>query len=568
MRSRRVVLDISPSRLELTLVGAGGCVIASQVHDLSGDLLDEWPSGLDRLAPDLRAWIAKHQLLNAPTTILYTSPDAHAGVFTVPRSIGGGPALQAGTLALADAVAFPLELNPHGVQALPCHPGDRAVPDAQLHLLGVADADASTAAVYSLASGVGLRVESIIPSTAALIASTVRAAAEVSDLGCTLLLHLGEHTSVLAAVSGGRLRFIRTFAVGIDAFVDVLRRPLASRSPSGSTVTLDRASARAMLLAAGVPRREDVIDERLGIDGAAILPLLQPVLQRCAVEVKQSLRFGLGEAERSEIRLRLLGLGPAFPRFGEAIAELHGAPLTCEQANDLCDASRGAAHGATAAYLASGPLTVSLLPGHIRSTRGARGFARATCAGLAVAAALVVTDGVFTHLSLRAETAGAIAATAAAPVPAAAVDDPALRLYEQTVAARSGVAGALVRMESALGGAPDWSAVLAMLSETTPRAIRIRGIDLLDEPGGGLTCRVRAAASPIGGESPAVIIKQYLDTIRAVPLVGDVRLGATGRTLVDGEAVHEFELFCDLVPLPARHGLGSAATVTSAETGP
>ncbi len=147
-----------------------------------------------------------------------------------------------------------------------------------------------------------------------------------------------------------------------------------------------------------------------------------------------------------------------------------------------------------------------------------------------------------------------------APATAPAHDHTALRAYDDAVSAATAVRAARARISATLGGHADWSALLTTLARITPPDIRLRSIDLTDEPGETPRCRLRAAASSADGLPPAAAIKRYLDALGEVPLVSAARLGASGRAVVDGENVHEFELYCDLVPLPASHAVASVPT--------
>src|SRR5262249_38213525 len=157
-------------------------------------------------------------------------------------------------------------------------------------------------------------VERAVPADAA---ATIGAVASVrdkpaSDTVCAGF-YFGEHSSVLAAMMNGRLCFVRTLGLGVDALVDALTRPIRVRQgPEGfrPRVTLERGAARDLLLAMGVPGPDVVVDPQRGIDGSAVLPLLQPVVQRICIEVKQSLRFGMEEAAgKAPVRLTIVGPG-------------------------------------------------------------------------------------------------------------------------------------------------------------------------------------------------------------------------------------------------------------------
>ena len=54
-----------------------------------------------------------------------------------------------------------------------------------------------------------------------------------------------------------------------------------------------------------------LIGEGYGLAGTQVVPLLQPVLQRFIVELRQSLRFGLNDNDRANLSLFITGPGSA-----------------------------------------------------------------------------------------------------------------------------------------------------------------------------------------------------------------------------------------------------------------
>lgn len=550
MSRRSAVVEISPSRLELA-VAVRRAVVASRTARPPADLAERWPESLGGLASILAGWVAELDLRGCETIALYEAPDAHAGVLAVPANVGRSAAAEAARLALADAVAFPLELHPHDLAPL----DEPAAGQPQRRILGVADTETSVAALYDLLTGAGLRVRSLVPAAAPLISSAVAdaAASAASAAGAgaasgsrtTMVFTLGEHSSVLAASVGGRVRFVRTFAVGLCSFVDALRRPIQARLPGCDHITLGEDEARALLFACGIPRREDVADSARGIDGASLLPLLQPVLQRCAVEVRQSIRFGLDEKERAGVEIVPAGYAAAIPRLGHAVAELAGDGASAgDAAAPMERPPTSGQRGSIAALLRGRCAGVGLLPRAVREQRTGRSLSRSLHIGLAAAAVAVAANGFMTHAALRQEERRLSAFAAVSG------DDPVMAAYTRTVSAASAAAAARKRVDAAMDGAPDWAAVLAVLADRTPRHIRIRAIDLHDDATDGPRCRIRAFAEPTPDVPDAEAVKRYLDDLAAVPGIRGVKLGATGRSEDDGREVQEFEVVCGLVPLP------------------
>jgi len=164
-----------------------------------------------------------------------------------------------------------------------------------------------------------LTVERLIPAEAVSLADSVRLATAptVAD-EVTALVWIGEHSTSLAVGVGSgadrRLLFVRTVNSGTESLAEVLCRPLrrARAAAHAQIITLPHDAARKMLLAVASPRERP--DPRPSEPpGSSLLPHLQPVLQRLSIEIKQSLRFGVTEADRPKVRIRLAGPGAAIP---------------------------------------------------------------------------------------------------------------------------------------------------------------------------------------------------------------------------------------------------------------
>lgn len=100
---------------------------------------------------------------------------------------------------------------------------------------------------------------------------------------------------------------LRTFNIGVAAFIDAYRRCVSDK---GDDLAPPTERARELCFRHGVPGRGDVLDEALGLTGRDALapaPAGDPAL---AVEVKNTLRFGLRSTLAESVRVEFTGQRP------------------------------------------------------------------------------------------------------------------------------------------------------------------------------------------------------------------------------------------------------------------
>lgn len=561
MRQKRLFIEVSPARIEVAVV-RGRAVEARRSGPLEpGDWNENWPGLLKPLTERLKALLASLGSDCTTATVLYAAPRCAAGVFSCPASTGRR-AEDAARLALSDAAGFDIDSNPCAIERLLVESGRAAqgAPAPQIHLLGAADLDSSVAAVAAWAASAGVHADEIIPIAAPALAETVHRAMQSSASGPVAVLRLGDHESVLAAAGDERLRFVRTVGVGFESLVGVLAREVRPASGDSPSITLDRSTAATLLYRAGIPQRGAEFDASLGLRAEAVLPLLQPILQRLVVETKQSLRFGLGEAERSQIRLELIGAGAAVPRLGRVIAEQTGLALDPGTSVPGPTESRHAIDS----YLDRPWCGLSLRPLDADQALGTRRLVRSLWVGVGVAAAWVVAQGLFAGFELRERTD-----TLAFMDRALAAASKTTALSRQASDIRAAIGSVRQRIAGSLGESAPWDSVLTFLAQATPPEVRLTDLELKYDAGKP-TCRLAGIARARVPGDPAEVIKSYLGAISSAPIVASARLGGTQRSESDGWAIQQFQVSLSIVGLPAEAVDGvnrSPAAAASAETG-
>ena len=564
MPTPRVIIELSPSRIEIATMrgatlGEWRCERVSRA---------EWPSpyttSLPEAAGTIKRLLGEMGVLNARATIIYNAPGSVTGLTSCANSINAAGAEQAATLALTNVADFPTEDAPSDTCTLF---NDRAhkkvkgaaAPDAlaQRHILACADSEDRAAALCEAIGSHGLHIEGLIPAEAVATADAIRrSTSSASPDEIAAVAWIGEHSTSLAVGCPGRLHFARTISAGTEALADVLCRPLRARDPDAVPVQLDHQAARSLLLTVGVPAPDAIIPGPPTLAGSALLPHLQPILQRLSTEIKQSLRFGVSEADRVRIRLHLAGPGAAVPGLGEAIAKLSGFrfdPIDVAiGAPDALDSSTG---GLIHALANCPTLSICILPVAARQARKLRAARKALLIGAALAMTYIGYETFDAYSTLRGERAKLTSATSALQS-----SQGPMAVRQGAITARAALTDAEHRLRKAMEQTPDWAAMMEVVSQTTPEPIRLSTLDMVRD---GSRCTIDLRGHIRFGEvrDPSVMIRSYVEALEAIPAIETIRLGAISRAALAGHDSQTFDLTLSVVQLPAAPGLKTAAAL-------
>lgn len=548
MNPAQVVIEISPSRIELAVLRRGEVIGARSLRSAQPDWGGAWPDELANLQTMVAAWVNELAVGGARATVLYSMSTTATGVMSCPVSVGEAAGQRAALLALGGVAGFALANHPHETQTLmhdteaQAASGNEAA-QKQSHTLAAADTEATAALVADFVSRCGLIPRQLIPTSAIELAACV---AEVESLPtCGAVLWVGEHGTVLAAGHRGGLRFVRTLSIGLETLVDAMTRP--GRGRSGEVQPpLDRAKAREVLATVGVP------DHRHA-EYASLVPMMTPVLQRLANEVKQSLRFGLSEQERSSVTIRVSGAAAKVARLGEVLKLFSGAEVQSpSEQRDEGATSVGATSansGAIAWWRSLPRMTINLAPASIIAGSRSRSIRRAAYAGLGVCAVVIALEAGWAHFALSRERAflDTERQSSAALSQRAAMQTAATAAMAQQRSLES-------RVRHALGQSTDWSSVLALLSASTPSSVRLLNIEMT-ATGGQPLLQIAGIVKPGrsgSNEAAASAVKAYADALSASTLVQGVKMGAATRGSGDHEGSLRFELQATLVGVPTN----------------
>lgn len=533
MSQSRVLLEISRGQMKVAVQrGSTYERTASRPIDLPAG--EAWEDAFRALVPELAALVAQLGISQSRVTVLYWSPSAATGVFSCARVAGRKECLAAARLALEERAGFSIESNPSSVMVLTDDQPTKGGQADHRHSIGVADLEEAAKAVEETVRASGLIPVELVPIEVPPLVFCVRRVIEVSRSGVAVVLHVGRDCSTLAGAAYGRMRFVRTIAIGTESLVSRLTRDIPAADGGERSIVLEPASARELLMKWGIPAPEEIIDKASHLTGRSVLPLLQPVLQRCTVEIKQSLRFGFDEKERELVHLVGMGGGRTIPHLTEIIGE------QCGMQQLACDPG-SLAEGPDDCWLRDPCRGINLLPkaAVARTERVALG--RGICIGTGAALLLMGAEATLTRMEFRHQEAE----NAAMTLRLESVG-PALEMRRRLIDTEHGLVSAQQRRVAGMGPHVSWESVLAMLSQETPDNIRLQEVQLVIE-GGVPICRIRAE-TPLDQASQSV--KSYLERLTSVPIVSSCRLGATQRNDAALRPVQQFEMTLVLVPLP------------------
>lgn len=574
LKRSNVIVEITPTRLEVAVLRAG------QVEQVRAERFNPPETNAD-LADVLRArhstlamWVTELGIQSSPTTIVFSTPTTTCSLFACPTSAGPAAIERASRMALSEVAGYPTGEHPTDSQLIASdtqaitRAGSAmdAAGQRMSHSIAAVEQEATTQLLSQWVSSCGLSVSRLVPTIAGAIATSAsRLMATPVGPAPVGTLWFGEHEAFLMIGDHAGLRLFRTISLGVEGLVEALQRPITPRTSGSETVSIDRAAARSMLERFGIPQAADLIDARLDFSGQSILPLLSPALQRAAVELKQSIRFGLGEKDRAGIRVSLCGPGSALPRLAEVLSQLSGIEIVASQPATAVgfSASSSSAIGNIAQVVASPALELSLLPAALQQEQFATRARRALWVGIAASIALVGFYAGWNALSLAAAERQITALTVQADE-AKRIDDQRRALLMTQNASR----GAAVLIADSLGPTPDWSAAMNAIARLTPEHTQLKNLDLTDDPEAGPQARLSCVMNAADDPAVALQLKAYIESLMALPIVTSVKMGGTTRATADGVDQYTFDLNVGLVALPFSHVSRNALKDALTETTP
>jgi len=502
----------------------GERVIASRrlKHAIDPDP-DKWVRSVKDAARVIKGAVDELAARGLPARVLYHSPtecSEHAAIALKSAS----DASQAALLSCADAFPCPLDLTAN----LAISVGrDVRTDDPQTHVIVAADRDDAVTALVSMVREAGLRFESATP-VAAVILGGLCAEQLQRQQGFSSRLYVGEFRSFFVIAEGGSIHFARSINLGLDSMVSALTKPI--RTTSEAPCVLDRQTAATILFTHGLPDRAQVVHEPLGLVGAQITPLLAPVLQRFIVELRQSLRFGVPEIQRSSIKLQVEGPGAGVPGFITMLASELSLAVHADEASSKSDldTARGTASDVFHALKHRRMLDrLGLQPNHMIQSRTASRQKRWLWTGAAAALMIIAAEYGQTHRQMTLIQAQAHTA---------ASQSADLQQLQSVIDKVSTAKTALASLEASIrretGATMNPRACLQELAAVTPESIRLTGMNFYQH-GQNMVGLISGYAIQPEGSSGRPQLEPFIERLRRSPLfesvvLANVQMGSLG----------------------------------------
>jgi len=545
-----ILISLSPTSLRIGII-AGSQVARVERCVLETKFDEAWNQSLRPFDDLLRNAL---QSINArPGTnalVLYHSPRSVAEVFSVPGA--GNAAAQAVELYLnqnlpgagrnwlttyhliADGTS-----DEHGgiAGSFASTTSGAATGNVRTTALTYADFAEDVDALAGWVRRAGLNIAGVMPTKAAMLRAGLQPPYTTDeqpgnhvDAVPQVFIHLGEHAMTLTAWQGSRLLLARCADVGYSLLIDAVYSSAKSLAKSDH---LTREYATRTLFAAGLPQRDQMMDDALKLSGESVLPLSQPALQRYLVEVRQTLRFGMIESDVARAQVHLVGPGAGIPGLADALStmlELNiavadytskpGESLGDEQVGDLALALQlRNVHG-------------WFIPGTVQVSQASRRMATSVRAGAMSAALILAALATKSYVSERAlRTVFADLQQQSETIDAQAAARKMAQQKSQDLEAVLSISNA------SIGARPNWHAVLAMLSTDMPA-----GAELLDvssdytsaESKGAPTISLRGRTRQHANRT-ADPVSSFLDALNRSPLVESARVVSSRTEPTSGE---------------------------------
>lgn len=545
---KQIVIELMPDRVGV-LVFEGSRQVEERTLPLAPeDDPGEWAKSIRRSAVSLGTIVTELKLEDAETAVLYRSPTQFVDLSAYAvRS--AAQVIEAATMSCADSL-------PYSMMSATCEAmivgRDAAGDPCQTHVVLGAEREDIAEAIAHLVEEAGLRFQSATPLDAALVAHLVRG--ELAGRHRRGALYIGQYTSFFVVVNAGSLLFSRRIDLGIETLVTSLTRPI--NIPGRAEIELTVDEAREVLAKHGIPGRDEIVHAEHGLTGVQVVPLLQPVLQRFIVELRQSLRFGLSEEDRADLSIWVTGTGSSLKN----LATLIGTELGIESAGDTTYPDPEPTRERQDAIADRSFLTrLNLMPRPLALRRRTARLRRWMVTGAVAAMVLIGVEGVRYHKQVQ-------SAQDEADVYAAQIKD--LQSLEGTSAKLKVVMAAKAQLQRSIheniGVVNNYRACMQELSLITPATIRFTRIgfqDTPDETAGTLT----GFAFPSRTNGDRTDLEPFIEALRASPLFAGVKLG---NVQMDASGRGEGQRFtASFVTVPAARRSGEVNQVATADTG-
>ncbi|MBL1216074.1 MAG: hypothetical protein D8M59_01100 [Planctomycetes bacterium] len=542
-RTSPLFINLTDKTIEFAVPGGGaGSALSVQV-----DLPDEanaWIGSVPELAPVIMEAAQSLGIEHACVSLAYDSPS----LTTQLVSQAAGSEGQAATAArLASASGAHYGTSPSvtdacviGIDAAD-HTGTNENAPNKYHVVAATDRQAACEALVSLIERCGWTLQQLISLDSFVVSREARTSLAHHSPAPLARLYLGRRHSVLSVGCAGRLRLFRRIGFGIDLLAEALCKPIPLGHDGQREAQLEWAQALDLLYTQGLPSRDTEVCQGTEVKGYHVLPLIQPVLQRLLVELKQSLRFGLNEFEPSDIQGVLTGPGAYVDGVAGLLSESTGIDF---QASPSEDESREPENPAWNAYSfgqfvsdADDTETPNLLPPSAISRVTARRIRYGLAAGCAAAVILIGADTFrLNHAiaSARVQLEQAVQSNENLT----AMDD----LRQQVIENNGRLQALNNQMAETYLFRVDWAAGIKELTRLAPPEIKLIQIDAGADDAEKAEAGYMTVHAYSLGPSDDEVIQQYITRLSDSALFASVRIGPVQKVNLDGTSARRFSV--------------------------
>lgn len=512
------IISLSPTRLSAVLARRGRVIQAESIALLPEQWNECWDEGLIALDQPLRQLRMRFRSGGrSGATLLYQSPTLTKQIYPFNQVVTN--ARDATRAKIRETVGLS---DPVIVHALG---GDRAESGACM-MLAYSDRDETLRSLYAWLKRNGFNPGAMIPMSVATTICASEDAMKCDDR--TAVLYLGADCSVIALSTQGKLVLVRPSNLGYQKLIDSYQRAFdehlnnQEQTDESYGAAVDGAlDPVRCLFEYGVPFQPV---EYHGIDlRSTVLPCMAPVLQRLSVDIKQSMRFGLGDTK--DIRnLYLYGSGAAIPGIPRAIGEHIDMHVQPAPEAEMFAPERTAGAGSVERYLVEhGVPSRGLLPRVAEEDLAQRTLTRSLVAGVALAG--FVMAGQYIYASRMIDHGERLLLEQAPMVERVAGFSERRTQAQESALLLSEVAELILDQHEST---PQWVGALATLTKARSLGVRILEIRA-EEQGGQRSINLSGYAVAGKEKSPDNNLDELVRFLNQSTLIDSVKLGATER---------------------------------------
>ena len=547
-----VTVVLLPDRIDVVVRKRGTVVAARRIPITVGDDPACWAKDVYKESDRLRDVVEELGVQRAPTAVVYTSSTQAVDLVSLTME-SASQARKAAILGCMETIPYPFDAAVAEAMVIG---RDCSESDAQTHVVVAVDRQDVTGAIAEMTEAAGLDFQSATPIAATIIAWLAGQALRNQGTDCGSL-YVGDHGSFFVVGGHGILRFGRAIPIGLETLVESLTRPIRS-SGTTESIELNIEEARRILYHQGIAEADEVIQGHAPLKASQLAPLLQPVLQRFVVELRQSLRFGVPETVRESVALVMTGPGCAVPGFASLLGRELSLPVSLDlrYANYDYDSPASAGCEGNLAVADRRCLTeINLQPREVAQQRSIARLRRWLWTGVAAALVIVGLNTVWLQVRLgelrqqervlARETAG-------------------LETLHQTqtrlataVRAMNVLRGTIVQQ---VGDHVDFRAVLHELSRLTPQSIQLSSLSFR-RSGDQINGTVSGYAEADQHDNGQTELTAFIEALKQSPLIENVELLNVQVASVGQTTGERFESGFEVIAIPSILALESTDPV-------